>query len=181
MSVLDAKEMHAARVFSWPQERDELLEARRHGVRRLVLVDPGVTPPGGSDLSEDWVRLPATQEDIRLRLESLQQRPIARNEQPPTLDAAGLLRFGTSMAVLTPIEQRLAELLIARYRMVVTRSELFRAGWSEEKPNQNALDVHLVRLRRRLDEVGLHLRTVRQRGYVLDEDRRGRFEHSSIA
>jgi DNA-binding response OmpR family regulator len=34
-------------------------------------------------------------------------------------------------------------------------------------PTRNALDVHMLRLRRRLEPLGLEVRTVRSRGYVL--------------
>ena len=34
-------------------------------------------------------------------------------------------------------------------------------------PTRNALDVHILRLRRRIAELGLEIRTVRSRGYLL--------------
>ena len=37
-----------------------------------------------------------------------------------------------------------------------------------EAPLRNALDVHISRVRRRVAEVGLHIRTVRGRGYLMD-------------
>jgi DNA-binding response OmpR family regulator len=157
-----------ARVLRWPGDQERLIAARRDGVPRLVLVDPAASPPAGSDVLEDWIRLPATDEDIQWRVEILEQRATGRADQRPVLDAEGLLRYEGRISVLTPIEHRLLEVLVDRYRMVVTRNELFRAGWPGEEPNANALDVHLVRMRRRLSEVGLRLRTVRQRGYLLD-------------
>jgi hypothetical protein len=168
-STIDAKEENViARVLRWPGDRERLVAARRDGVPRLVLVDPAASPPAGSDVLEDWVRLPATDEDIRWRVENLELRAVGRADQRPILDPEGLLRYEGRITVLTPIEHRLLDVLVDRYRMVVARSELFRAGWPGEEPNANALDVHLVRMRRRLTEVGLRLRTVRQRGYLLD-------------
>ena len=38
-------------------------------------------------------------------------------------------------------------------------------------PTRNALDVHVLRLRRRLAPLGLEIRTVRSRGYLLQESR----------
>ena len=51
---------------------------------------------------------------------------------------------------------------------VVSRDALARAGWPEGAPGRNALDVHVLRLRRRLAPLGLAIRTVRSRGYLLE-------------
>jgi hypothetical protein len=168
-STIDAKEANmVARVLMWPRDRERLVAARREGVPRLVLVDAAASPPAGSDILEDWIRLPATDDDIRWRVENLELRAVGRSDQRPVLDPEGLLRHEGRITVLTPIEHRLLDVLVERYRLVVSRHELFQAGWPGEEPNANALDVHLVRLRRRIGEVGLRLRTVRQRGYLLD-------------
>jgi DNA-binding response OmpR family regulator len=50
----------------------------------------------------------------------------------------------------------------------VSRDALARAGWPDGAPGRNALDVHVLRLRRRLVPVGLVIRTVRSRGYLLE-------------
>jgi DNA-binding response OmpR family regulator len=51
---------------------------------------------------------------------------------------------------------------------VVSRSALTRAGWPSGEPSRNQLDVHVLRLRRRVEPLGLSLRTLRARGYSLD-------------
>ena len=58
--------------------------------------------------------------------------------------------------------------LIERFRAVASRTDLTRAGWPRQAPGRNALDVHVLRLRRRLEPVGLEIRTVRSRGYMLE-------------
>ena len=50
----------------------------------------------------------------------------------------------------------------------MSRDVLARAGWPEGAPGRNALDVHVLRLRRRLAEVRLAIRTARSRGYLLE-------------
>jgi DNA-binding response OmpR family regulator len=45
---------------------------------------------------------------------------------------------------------------------------LARAGWPDGAPGRNALDVHVLRLRRRVAPLGLAIRTVRSRGYLLE-------------
>src|SRR4249919_86413 len=109
-STIDAREMNmVARVLKWPGDRERLVAARRDGVPRLVLVDPAASPPAGSDILEDWVRLPATDEDIQWRVENLELRAVGRADQRPILDPEGLLRYEGRITVLTPIEQRLLD------------------------------------------------------------------------
>ena len=67
------------------------------------------------------------------------------------------------------MEARLTEALIGRFGAVVSRDALARAGWPGGAPGRNALDVHVLRLRRRLDGLGLVIRTVRSRGYLLEQ------------
>ncbi len=57
--------------------------------------------------------------------------------------------------------------LLERYGAVVSRERLMRVGWPASDTGRNALDVHVLRLRRRLAPLGLSLRTVRSRGYML--------------
>ena len=68
---------------------------------------------------------------------------------------------------LPPLEARLASVLLERFASVVSRDGLGRAGWPDGPPGRNALDVHMVRLRRRVQPLGLTIRTVRGRGYLL--------------
>jgi DNA-binding response OmpR family regulator len=44
---------------------------------------------------------------------------------------------------------------------------LRKRAWPDGLPSRNALDVHMVRLRRRIAELSLEIRTVRSRGYLL--------------
>jgi DNA-binding response OmpR family regulator len=68
------------------------------------------------------------------------------------------------------VEARLMTALLDRFGAVVSREQLARAGWPKGAPGRNALDVHMLRLRRRIDPVGLVIRTVRSRGYLLEAD-----------
>jgi DNA-binding winged helix-turn-helix (wHTH) protein len=58
--------------------------------------------------------------------------------------------------------------MLDRVGSVVSREALTKAGWPTGTGGRNALDVHVLRLRRRLDGVGLAIRTVRARGYLLE-------------
>ncbi|MBA3280761.1 MAG: winged helix-turn-helix transcriptional regulator, partial [Acidimicrobiia bacterium] len=83
----------------------------------------------------------------------------------------GLLRINGRWVSLPPVEHRLMVVLLDRYRAVVSREALARAGWPDGIPGRNVLDVHIVRLRRRLAPLELSIQTVRSRGYLLEEGR----------
>ncbi len=86
----------------------------------------------------------------------------------PALDDDGVLRLGDRWVSLPPVEARLTAALLDRYGAVVSRDALARAGWPAGAPGRNALDVHMLRLRRRLSPLALAIRTVRSRGYLLE-------------
>ena len=65
------------------------------------------------------------------------------------------------------MERALAAALVERFGAVVGRDTLVRRAWPAGAPTRNALDVHMLRLRRRIAPLGLEVRTVRSRGYLL--------------
>lgn len=156
-------------LVRWPEEEGRLTQIRTAGRARLVLVSQGVSPPLTSDPLEDWVRMPASDDDVRARVWVLEDRARGAEEDlVPDLDDNGVLRVGGRWVSLPPVEHRLMQVLLDRYRAVVSRDALARAGWPEGIPGRNVLDVHIVRLRRRLAPLGLAIRTVRSRGYLLE-------------
>src|SRR5882757_6659615 len=71
---------------------------------------------------------------------------------------------------LLPREYRLLEYLMRHAGRVVTRTMLFEEVWGYHyDPQTNVIDVHIGRLRRKLEEDGLSqmIHTVRGSGYVL--------------
>jgi len=127
-----------------------------------------------ADCLEDWIRMPASDHDLRARVDALASRGQAHHEEGtpnagvPQLDALGLLRFGGAWTALPPLEARMTQALLDRFGSVVGREAMAKAGWPERPPARNALDVHVLRLRRRLAPLGLVIRTVRSRGYLLE-------------
>lgn len=152
----------------WPVERDRLLELRQARMPRLILVDKDAPVPVVVDEYEDWVRVPAPEEDVRARVAGVSMRAQAAGHRVPDIDEYGVVRFNGAHTSVPPVEARLAEVLIDRFGAVVGRSELSEAGWPGGHASRNALDVHVLRLRRRLGEAGLSIRTVRARGYMLE-------------
>lgn len=153
-------------LIHWPEgarRRSELREADRPC---LLLVAEGAPPPSDLGMTEDWVRLPSSRRDIDARVETL----VARATRQPTIDEHGIVRSTHGAVALPAVEARLATAMVARFGRVTHQASLFAAGWPEQRPRRNLLDVHLHRLRRRLAPIGLQIRTVRKRGYILHHD-----------
>jgi len=155
-------------LVRWPSElvRRTHLVARQ--VPRLLLLEDDSVPPEPADCLEDWIRVPAAEIDVRARVSGLASRAEQHVSNAPSLDADGVLRFGPGWVPLPPVEARLTEALLDRFGSVVSRETLARSGWPEGAPGRNALDVHVLRLRRRIDTLGLVIRTVRSRGYLME-------------
>ncbi|MCI4354995.1 MAG: helix-turn-helix domain-containing protein [Thermoplasmata archaeon] len=136
------------------------------GSPRLLLVDPDVEAPFVVDPLEDWVRVPVDPQDVQARVATLSQR-ASGGESPPLVDEDGLLHHRGSWVALSPLEASIALALTERFGAVVGREALSRRAWPLGAPTRNALDVQMVRFRRRVEPLGLEVRTVRSRGYLL--------------
>lgn len=155
-------------LVRWPEDEAKRRELRAVNRPRLLLVEEKAPAPVSGDPLEDWIRLPADDRDLRARLDALTLRSGAEVDVFPEIDRDGLLRMSDQWVSLPPIEQRLATALLEKPSAVVSREALAKAGWPGENATRNALDVHMLRLRRRIEPLGLSIRTVRSRGYVLD-------------
>ena len=158
--------MEDVAIVRWPDDADRLAALRAAGAPRLLLVAPDVAPPGVVDALEDWVRLPADDAELAARVSTLRARGGA-SAPAPRLDSDGLLHYRDRWVALSPVEQALAGALTERFGAVVGRDALSRRAWPDGTPTRNALDVHILRFRRRIAPLGLELRTVRARGYLL--------------
>jgi DNA-binding response OmpR family regulator len=81
-----------------------------------------------------------------------------------------VVRYGTNVIELLPREHRLLEYLMRHSGQVVTRTMLFEEVWNYHyiEPT-NVIDVHIGKLRRKLDPEGSEsmIQTVRGSGYML--------------
>lgn len=70
---------------------------------------------------------------------------------------------------MTAREYSLLEALLARQQCVVSRTQLIEAlcDW-EQDLTSNGLDISIHRLRRKLQDSGAHIRTIRGLGYLLE-------------
>jgi hypothetical protein len=156
----------AVSVLSWPDQAVHLEDLRRLGVPRLVVVGADADPVPPSDDLEDWLRAPADDRDSRVRIERLREQ-ARRRPTRPVLDGAGRIIFGGRWVPLSIVEERLAGPLVARFGDVVPYCELLGAGWPGENPDRRILRPRLSGLRRRVNTLGLELRSIRDVGHLL--------------
>ena len=158
--------MSHVELVRWPSEAERRSDLARRGVPRLFLVSDGDVPPDVADPLEDWVRVPADEHDLLLRIQRLANGAEPLDEQP-ALDEHGVLRFRSRWVALSPIEAMIAEPLVAARGGVVNRRTLASAIWPDGTRRARALDPHVHRLRGRLRPLGLDVHTIRGRGFVL--------------
>ena len=108
-------------LVRWPddQERRHALASERR--LRLLLVESTAEPPVPDDLYEDWIRVPADETDVQIRIEGLRRRAVALRDQVPVLDPDCLLRLDGRCVSLPPVEDRLMSALLDRFGAVVSR------------------------------------------------------------
>ena len=155
-------------VLRWPSDPARRRELAELGVPRLLLVDSDAPPPVCTDPLEDWVRLPSDERDIDARMNALRARASAwAPSTRPELDGHGRLLRGGRWVPLSPTEEQLCTLLIGDFGEVVSDTDLMARAWPEGTGTATGLRLQMTRLRRRIAELGLEVRSVRGKGYVL--------------
>lgn len=126
---------------------------------------------------DDYLPKPFALVELVARVEALLRRP---NDTRATRLIAGPLELdllaGTATRAgrplgLLPRELKLLDYMVRRAGQIVTRAMLLRDVWGYSfEPDTNVVDVHLGRLRRKIDGEGETpmIRNVRGQGYVLD-------------
>jgi two-component system OmpR family response regulator len=127
---------------------------------------------------DDYLTKPFASEEMAARLEVLlrrarvQPRQTALRVQDLELDLVTReVRRGGRDVTLLPTEFKLLEFLMRNAGQVLTRTMIFEAIWGYHfDPGTNLIDVHLGRLRRKVDIPGLEplIKTVRGSGYALN-------------
>ncbi len=151
----------------WPDEAHKLAELRDGSQLRLIVVQDGAEPPISGDPLEDWVRS-IDSASIPDRIAGLVAR--AGPLLTPNLDASGVLRVGARWTPLSPNEIPIARRLIDAFGSIVSLGDIAEDAVSEGGAVSTApaaLRQRMRRLRNRLRSVGLDLRAVPSRGYVL--------------
>jgi DNA-binding response OmpR family regulator len=153
-------------LVRWPDEVDEVERLRDLSTPRLLLVGADEPPPADGDPLQDWIRLPASDADLHARIRGLELRAHAVSDRPE-MAGDGRLRYRGDWVAVSPIDERILQALLAAFEDTVTVAELHVAGWPNRDGTPGALRIHILRIRQVLEPLGLELKTVRDRGYVL--------------
>ena len=131
---------------------------------------------------DDYLVKPFAFVELQARIEALLRRQRGESGAEPTVLQVGDLRMdllrreverGGRKIELQPREFLLLEYLMRHAGQVVTRTMLLEAVWSYHfDPQTNVIDVHISRLRNKLDRASDRplLHTVRGAGYRLDAE-----------
>lgn len=126
---------------------------------------------------DDYMTKPFASEELAARLEVLMRRraSVPRQTMLSVADleidllARTVRRSGVEIRLM-PTEYKLLEFMARNSGQVLTRTMIFEAIWGYHfDPGTNLIDVHLGRLRKKIDRPGLPalLHTVRGSGYAL--------------
>lgn len=149
----------------WPAQSHERTRLRETGVPVLMVVEGSAIPPTDMALSEDWVRQPIPRCDIDARISTLLCRTT---DAVPTLDATGVLYYQNESVPMSNAQVAMMQCFLTDFNRVVRREELQEALASIDLGlSNNALDLHILRLRKRIARINLKLQTVWGRGYIL--------------
>jgi two-component system OmpR family response regulator len=149
-------------------------------VLMLTALDALADRVRGLDLgADDYLAKPFDLPELEARVRALLRRGT---NSTPYLEH-GLLRFDTvgrrvfydqRPLELSPRELAVLELLLMRAGRVVSKEQLVNHlyGWDDEV-GDNAIEVNVYRLRKKLEPFGCEIRTVRGMGYLMDRSDAG--------
>jgi DNA-binding response OmpR family regulator len=126
--------------------------------------------------ADDYLVKPFAFVELAARIEALLRRPSHRVEPLRVgrleIDAVRRRTLFDGVALdLTPKEHELLFALASRDGAVLSRKEILEEVWGYKfDPGTNVVDVHVTRLRRKLEDVGATglIRTIRGVGYSLE-------------
>ena len=151
------------------------LRARRASTSVLVLTarDAIEDRVRGLDLgAEDYLTKPFSVTEFEARVRALLRRivPTAARWTVAGLSvdvAAKRVRVHDNPVDLTPREWALLELFLTRPGRVLSKEQIGESLFSfDEHLSPNAIEVHVSRLRAKIEPAGVHIRTVRGFGYL---------------
>jgi DNA-binding response OmpR family regulator len=156
---------------------DLLRESRANGAEMPVLVlttdSAEATIVSALDAgADDYIVKPLRPSEFGARVRAMLRRPGNESTREVSVGALRLRRLDReitadgNLLVLSPKEFALLEYFILKAGVVATRAELLARVWNMHfDPGSNVVDVHITRLRRKLDQAGAGVRIESRRGH----------------
>lgn len=148
-----------------------ILSAREDKADRVLGLDLG---------ADDYIAKPFDLEELEARIRAVTRRAIARRGDDITIGDLRLslserqVFIGQKPADLLPREFAVLECLLLRHGRVVSKRQLLEqiSGWDAEL-SENAVELYVHRVRRKIEHSGCTIRTLRGFGYLLQVDGAG--------
>lgn len=145
-----------------------ILTARDDVATRVQALDLG---------ADDYLTKPFHLEELEARVRALIRRSKLGGNLPLQcanlkLDVANKLATdGEALLSLSARELNLLETLMLRMRKIVTKEQIMESlcNW-DETLGDNAIEVYIHRLRKKIEPSGAKIRTIRGLGYMLEAD-----------
>ncbi|MHA6346003.1 response regulator transcription factor [Roseivivax sp. CAU 1761] len=123
--------------------------------------------------ADDYIVKPFSFDELVARIRVQERRADAARPRPARLDPRARTLTGRDRTVtLTERECDLLRYFMRQHGAVRARHEIFEALWAGEGSNsENVVDVYLGYLRRKIspaEEFGFEIKTLRNRGFVLE-------------
>jgi two-component system, OmpR family, response regulator len=154
-------------VLRWPEDAHEIERCRQDARPRVLIADGVSALPDQVDVLEDWVVPPVGQAEVEARARILRSRAGAATADP-WLDEANVLHHGDRCLTLTATDAKVMRMLLDSYRSVVSRQRLLALLTNSPERGRHLLDLRILRLRRRIADLGLVIRTAWRKGYLVD-------------
>jgi len=130
--------------------------------------------------ADDYMAKPFAMPELVARVRALIRRSQSQSgprivHGPLVLDSAARRAFLNDQPLeLAAREWAVLEVLLTKVEKVVSKESIIHAvaSWGEEL-SPNAIEVYVSRLRSKLEPAGIHIRTVRGFGYMVEEYRSG--------
>lgn len=128
---------------------------------------------------DDYLVKPFSSEEMATRIEALLRRQQMQQVESPVLQVGGIMldlirrqvHVDGEQVRLLHMEFKLLEFLMRNHGTIVTRRMLFEQVWGYRfDPGANLINVHIARLRKKLDRADGRsaIRTIKGEGYRFD-------------